>query len=587
MFYPVSHSLQMVEGLTGLFSSESHETIARQLERHAAQRPTETFLLFEGERYTYAQADAAINRHAHAYRELGIRRGDVVALLLENRPEYLWHVFALHKLGAISSVINSHLQGDALAHAIKICRPRHVIAGSEVWANVTAVRGRLEDADLVPFEVDLDARAAGTKLGPLWNDRLTGKPESAPSGGAVPTLDAQAAYIYTSGTTGMPKAAIVRHSRFFRAGRVWASIGFAFRGGDVLYNCLPLYHSNALLLATSSVITAGVSMALSRKFSRTSFWEELRRYDARAFIYIGELCRYLMNTPASPRDRDHNVHVMSGNGLRPDIWRGFQQRFGVRRIVEFYGATEGNCITLNALGLTGSVGPRMPNMALARWDEAKNDFVRRPDGRLIRSQQGEPGVLLGRIRRHAEFDGYHDKAASESKVVRDAFDTGDAWFNTGDLLRMDALFHLYFVDRLGDTFRWKGENVATSEVQEQLSQWPPVREVNVYGVAVPGAEGRAGMAALVLEPDQAFDPADLRRHVEQRLPSYARPRFLRLMSELSTTSTFKVKKVDLQKQGYDPARVQDPLYLLHPEQDAYVALTPELYAAISSGRLRL
>ena len=588
MYYPVTHAVQMIEGLTGLFNFDAHETVALQLERHAARRPHVPFLLFERERFSYAQANAEINRHAHAYKDLGIRAGDVVALLLENRPEYLWHVFALHKLGAIASLINSHLQGDALAHAIRICKPRHVVVGSEVWANLAAVRDRLDGLGPSAIDVDIDPRAGnGEHPGPIWNERLLGKAEFNPPDTARHKLDDQAAFIYTSGTTGMPKAAIVRHSRLYRAGRVWAGLVYRFRSGDVLYNCLPLYHSNAFLLATCAVTSAGVTLALARKFSRTRFWDEVRQHDARSFIYIGELCRYLMNTPASANDRKHRVSVMSGNGLRPDIWRGFQQRFGVRRIVEFYGATEGNCITLNALGVTGSVGPRMPNMALARWDDDKVDFVRTREGHLIRAQQGEPGVLLGRIRPHAEFDGYHDKAASESKIVRDAFEHGDAWFNTGDLLRMDALFHLYFVDRLGDTFRWKGENVATSEVQEQLSQWPPVREANVYGVAVPGAEGRAGMAAIVLAPDQTFDAAELSRHVAQRLPPYARPRFLRLMPELTVTSTFKVKKLDLQRQGYDPSRVSDPLYVLHPNQDVYVPLTPELYAEIRASRLHL
>jgi fatty-acyl-CoA synthase len=330
-----------------------------------------------------------------------------------------------------------------------------------------------------------------------------------------------------------------------------------------------------------------VTLALSRKFSRTRFWDEIRKYDASGFVYIGELCRYLMNNDASPAERDHRVRAISGNGLRPDVWRALQSRCGVARIAEFYGATESNCITINVFGLLGSVGPRLPGMALVRWDEQNATFVRDAAGRLARVAVGEPGVLLGRIRRKAAFDGYEDKYASESKIVRDAFEAGDAWFNTGDLLRTDRLWHLYFVDRLGDTYRWKGENVATSEVEEELAKWEPVHEVNVYGVQVPGSEGRAGMAALVMRPGHEFDPDRLRQYVEQHLPSYARPRLVRIMPELSTTSTFKVKKSELQNEGYDPRALPEPLYLLHPALDRYVALTDERYDELAAGQLRL
>ena len=272
--------------------------------------------------------------------------------------------------------------------------------------------------------------------------------------------------------------------------------------------------------------------------------------------------------------------------MRPDIWEAFQQRFGIERIAEFYGATEGNCITINLFGKVGSVGRLLPGMTLARWDEESQGFVRDSRGFYIKAKPGEPGILLGKIRPRGEFDGYHDAAASEKKIMRDAFEKGDAWFNTGDLLRADRIGNLFFMDRLGDTFRWKGENVATSEVQEQISKWPPVREVNVYGVQVPGTEGRAGMAALVLADGQAFEPSAFHAHVVEALPSYARPVFVRIMPELATTGTFKLKKTDLQKEGFDPASLRDPLFFLDPAQNAYVPLEASLYEALQSGTLR-
>ncbi len=583
MLYAIERTLKLIQGFA-LYSPSSNQTIAYQLERHAAQRADRAFLLYGERRYSYGEANALINRHAHAYKALGIVKGDVVALVMENRPEFIWHMFALHKIGAVSSLINTHGQGDTLVHALKVCSPKHVIVGSEIWAQFSACRSHM--ASGVPVDVDMDEENPAEVDVPVFGRRLTEASSENPSETGQHKLSDQAAYIYTSGTTGMPKAAIIRHHRFFRGGRVWAGAAFRYHPGDVLYNCLPLYHSNSVLLATSSAVTAGITMALSRKFSRTRFWEEIRAQGATSFIYIGELCRYLMNAEPSPTDRQHKVRVISGNGLRPDIWEAFQQRFGIERIAEFYGATEGNCITINLFGKVGSVGRLLPGMALARWDEEGQSFVRDSRGLFIKAKAGEPGILLGKIRPRGEFDGYHDKAASEKKVVHGAFEKGDAWFNTGDLLRTDRAGNLYFMDRLGDTFRWKGENVATSEVQEQISKWLPVREVNVYGVQVPGTEGRAGMAALVLADGHPFDAAAFHAHVVDALPSYSRPLFVRIMPELQTTGTFKLKKTDLQKEGYDPRSLRDPLYFMHPAQNAYVPLEPSLYEAITNGTLR-
>jgi acyl-CoA synthetase (AMP-forming)/AMP-acid ligase II len=396
-----------------------------------------------------------------------------------------------------------------------------------------------------------------------------------------------AAYIYTSGTTGMPKAALIKHERFYRAGAAWTSLALDYRPSDVMYNCLPLYHSNGLLLAVGSVVTAGVTLVLARKFSRRHFWDEIRRYDATAFIYIGELCRYLLNSEPSPRDREHRVRVITGNGLRPSLWVEFQRRFGIERVSEFYAATEGNCITVNLFDRTGSVGPKLPGMVLARWNEAEQDFVRDERGFLIKAKLGEPGILLGRISRRRNFEGYSDERETERKVIRGAFVPGDAYFNTGDLLREDFTKHLYFVDRVGDTFRWKGENVSTGEVEAQIAQWPKVAEVNAYGVQVPGTEGRAGMVALVLRAGEPFEVEEFKRHVDAQLPAFARPLFVRLQRALAITATFKLKKVDLQREGFDPNATEDPIYVLHPAHDAYVRLDDALHRELLTGQLRL
>jgi acyl-CoA synthetase (AMP-forming)/AMP-acid ligase II len=354
-----------------------------------------------------------------------------------------------------------------------------------------------------------------------------------------------------------------------------------------MYCCLPLYHSNATVLAVGSVIHAGATLALARKFSRTRFWDDVREHGATQIIYIGELCRYLMNAAPSARDREHRVRAITGNGMRPDIWDAFQSRFGIERVVEFYAATEGNCVTLNPAGWSGSVGPLMPGMVIVRWDEAEQRIVRDGSGRCVRAARGEPGILLGRIGKRSAFDGYRDAKATEQKIVRDVLEPGDAYFNTGDLLRMGERRRLYFVDRVGDTFRWKGENVSTTEVQEALSSFEGVAEANAYGVRVAGTEGRAGMVALVLAEGARFDPARFKQHVDARLPGYARPLFVRVAQQLETTATFKLKKQELQEQGFDPAKVGDPIYVRDSKQDAYVALDAGLHAQLQSGALKL
>jgi acyl-CoA synthetase (AMP-forming)/AMP-acid ligase II len=586
MRYGARWTLHFLQGMK-LFRSGSRETVAWQLERHAQRHPQRPFLLYADRRYTYGEANAIINRHAHAYRAMGIRKGDVVAIAIENRPEFLWHFFGLLKLGAVASLINTHAQRDGVLHALRSCGAKHLTVGSEIWPRLAGARSQLEQCTGGSLHVDVDPDQPQPTDLPDFAALTANATQGDPPETQQQTLADVAALIYTSGTTGLPKAAIVRHERLFRAGRLWASAALRFVPGDVHYNCLPLYHSNAVMLATGSVVTAGVTMALARRFSAKGFWEDIRRYQATSFIYIGEVCRYLINAPPSARDREHSVRVMSGNGLRPDVWSAFQARFGISRVAEFYGATEGNCVALNYSNVVGSCGTLSSGMAIVRWDEQNQDFIRDARGFLVRVRPNEVGLLLGKIRPDRRFDGYTDREASEQKIVRGAFKRDDAWFVTGDLLRHDGSWRLFFVDRLGDTFRWKGENVATHEVEEQITRFEPVEQAAVYGVRVPGAEGRAGMATMVLRRGVRFDPDDFCAHVRASLPGYARPIFVRIAPELTTTGTHKISKTTLQKEGFDLTSIRDPVYLLHPDRAAYIPLDQGLQDAIARGQLRL
>jgi fatty-acyl-CoA synthase len=361
---------------------------------------------------------------------------------------------------------------------------------------------------------------------------------------------------------------------------------------DRMYVVLPLYHSAGGVCAIGSTLTVGGSVILKRKFSTTQFWEDCVKYQATQFQYIGELCRYLLNAPPHPLERKHSLRVVMGNGLRPEIWPAFQDRFSIPWVIEFYGATEGNVALVNADGKVGAIG-RVPDYMrnviktrLVRFDIEHEAPIRTAQGFCTECAPDEVGEAIGKIDdQRGRFEGYSKGADTEKKILRDVFEKGDAWFRTGDLLRRDAEGYFYFVDRIGDTFRWKGENVATSEVAEAISVFPGVKEANVYGVKVPGTDGRAGMVSMVAAPD--IDLLVFKSHLERNLPAYARPIFVRLQKEMEVTGTFKHRKVELVKEGYDPAAVGDPLYFLDPVTSQYVSLTKELHDRINAGEIRL
>jgi fatty-acyl-CoA synthase len=412
---------------------------------------------------------------------------------------------------------------------------------------------------------------------------------------APPSLDATALYIYTSGTTGLPKAANVTHYRLVRWSRWFAGLLDA-RPTDRMYNCLPLYHSVGGVVAVGAMLVAGASVVIRTRFSASDFWRDVRERRCTLFQYIGELCRYLLNTAPQPGEDEHALRIACGNGLRPEVWQSFQARFKIPRILEYYASTEGNFSLYNCEGRPGSIGRippflahRLP-VAVLKFDHEAAEPARNAAGFCERCAAGEVGEAVGLIpegegTRAGRFEGYADAEASRRKVLRDVFKPGDAWYRTGDLMRRDAEGFFYFVDRVGETFRWKGENVSTAEVLGAISAAPGVREGVVYGVAVPNADGRAGMAALVV--DSQFDLTSFHAAATARLPPYARPLFLRLLPALEATGTFKPRKQELERAGFDPGRMSDALYFDDPRVGGYVALDAPLHAAIVSGAVRL
>ena len=418
---------------------------------------------------------------------------------------------------------------------------------------------------------------------------LQDQPATLPEEAARVRAGDTAFYIFTSGTTGLPKASIITNERWLRMARTFTQAVLRMSARDRIYQCLPLYHANGMYIGFGSVALSGGSMFLRRHFSASAFLDEAREYQTNRFVYIGEICRYLLNQPPRPDDGDNPLEIIAGNGLRPDIWTEFRRRFNIPRIVEFYGATEGNGGCINLFNRDETVGFCAQPHAVIRFDVENEEVIRNQKNRCERVTPGDTGLMIMRISPLTRFDGYTDREATEKKILRDVFRKGDAWFNTGDLLRqVDVGFalglpHYQFIDRVGDTFRWKGENVSTNEVAEILNQCDEIHYCNVYGVEIPGADGRAGMAALVPERAQP-DMEAISRHVRENLPSFARPVFLRVTPEMETTGTFKLKKTGLRKEGYDPAQVEDPLYVLKPGREQYEPLDDAFYQRIREAR---
>jgi fatty-acyl-CoA synthase len=548
-------------------------------------------LLSDRERFSYGELAARANRYARWALAQSLRKGDTVCLMMPGRPEYLAIWIGITRVGGVVALLNTHLTGPALAHSINVVSPKHIIVAAELFAALTSARAHLSGDPEIWLHGDADANFARIDR---VVDGLSGDALAASDCPPL-TIEDHALYIYTSGTTGLPKAANMNHYRVMLASYAFAGVMNTW-ASDRMYDCLPLYHTAGGLLATGALLVDGGSVVIRDKFSAREFWDDVVRWDCTCFQYIGELCRYLLNAPPNPQERAHRLRLACGNGLRPDVWAQFKERFRIPQIIEFYAATEGNVSLFNFDGKEGAVGrlpwwmaARFPTK-IVRFDRERQQPVRDERGFCIECEVDEPGEVVGKILKDASkpgqrFEGYADATETGRKILHDVFEKGDAWFRTGDLMRKDKNGYFYFVDRIGDTFRWKGENVSTTEVEEAIGRFGGIAEANVYGVAVPGREGRAGMAALVAGDN--LNLTALHEYLARQLPEYARPVFLRIRQDNDVTTTFKQKKVDLVKDGFDPSRTGDPIYFSDPQRKAFVRLDGGLFADINAGRIRL
>lgn len=557
--------------VTGFLAKPSAKTsIGKVFQDRAARYGDNVFIRFGDEAITYREANETVNRYAAVLAARGVGHGDVVGIMLRNSPQSVLLMLAAVKCGAVAGMLNYHQRGKVLEHSIGLLDARAIVAETDLVEPITESGASTDGLVTIDEVVRLAATA------PTVNPAATA---------AVLAKD-KAFYIFTSGTTGMPKASVMTHYRWLRALAGFGGLGLRLHDGDTLYCCLPLYHNNALTVAVSSVINAGATLALGKSFSASKFWDDVIRYEATAFIYIGEICAYLLNQPPKLTDREHRVRVICGNGLRPAIWDEFTSRFGIKRVCEFYAASEGNTAFVNVFNVDKTTGICPSPIAFVEYDGETGDPVRDEAGRVRKVKAGEPGLLLSKVSNFQPFDGYTDKSATEKKLVRNAFKDGDVWFNTGDLMRSQGFGHAAFTDRLGDTFRWKGENVATTEVEAAVSLDPQVEEATVYGVEVPGAGGRAGMVAIELKDGAEFDGKALAKAAYEHLPGYAVPLFVRIVGELAHTSTFKSQKVDLRKQGYGGGeeKIEDPVYVLAGREEGYVPFYDDYPAEVVDGK---
>lgn len=579
--------LKLKKGMTPR-PAEVKDSFGARVEANAENHPNASAIVFEGQQMTWFEFNALANRFANYMHEQGVKRGDVVSIMMENRIEYLAILVGLNKLGAVSGLLNSNLGGNSLIHCINVTGSSKCIVGEECMTELDAIQDQLSLQAGSDFFFVNDS---GSRPCPNWAQDLMASTaeasESNPAQTNETTIGETALYIYTSGTTGLPKAAVLSNRRYLIAADMSALAGLQCSVTDRIYLCLPLYHATGLLLGAGAAFASGASMFVRRKFSASNFLNEIREHNCSHMIYIGELCRYLTNIPEQAGDAQSPLHSIMGNGMRPDIWMNFKKRYGIQRVCEFYGASEGNVSFANLMNKDMTVGMTSAEVELVKYDVDNDEVVTDDAGRCIAVQPGEAGLLLGKITPDTVFEGYTDPEATENKVFRNAFSDGDAWFNTGDLMRtVDVGYtlgydHYQFVDRVGDTFRWKAENVSTNEVGEIINGFDQIKFCNVYGVEIPGTDGRAGMTALTLQ--DGVDALDLDRFAEfaqDNLPSYAVPVFLRIQPDIDVTGTFKMLKGDLRKQGYDINMTDDPIFVMKSGESTYTPMDNDYLALI-------
>lgn len=558
-------------------------------EKAVEKNPDGSALLYKDEQFSYTELNIWANQIADYFLSIGAKKGDVIAVMIENRPELVATVLGLAKIGVVSALVNTAQTSKVLSHSINLVKPFAVVIGEEVQQAVLDIQQDLQLAeDKFFWFADDGSNTSAPK--PFTDLAQVSKPCRQDNPSTTQEICGKDGlfYIYTSGTTGMPKAVIFNQNRWMLAYGTYGHV-LNLDTDDVMYATLPLYHATGMVVCWCGVIAGGSALAIRRKFSKSNFWKDVQKFDASAIGYVGELCRYLLDCEPTPEERQHRVRKMIGNGMRSNIWHEFKERFGVEEVLELYASSEGNVGFSNIFNFENTVGFSPTPYAIIAFDKEKNEAIRDADGFCRKVKKGETGLLIGKITRRSPFDGYTDAKNNESVIMQDVLSTGDKYFNTGDLVRDIGFRHAQFVDRLGDTFRWKGENVSTTQVENIVSEYDKIAEAVVYGVEIPNTNGRAGMAAITLQDGKSLDDGDLASMVKAfkaELPAYAVPVFLRIQKQIETTGTFKYSKNKLKEQAFDPEKCQEKILGSLPGESAYCEVSNEVLNKINQGEYR-
>lgn len=566
--------------------------LAIAFEKAVKRNPNGYALMFEEQKYSYTALNDWANQIAHYYLARGAKQGDVIAVILENRSELIATVIGLAKIGVVSALVNTSQTGKVLTHSINLVKPFALIAGEECCNAIEEVRADLDIATEHFYWLADQNTRQDPGQSPQNYQHLAQEILNYPKSNLAETQKVTGSdglfYIYTSGTTGLPKAVIFTNSRWMLAFGTYGHV-LNLNKDDVMYCTLPLYHATGMVVCWCGVIAGSATLAIRRKFSTSCFWKDVKNFNASAIGYVGELCRYLMDAPESSDERSHRVTKMIGNGMRPNIWNKFKTRFGIEEVFELYASSEGNVGFSNIFNFDNTVGFSPVPYSIIQYDKEKDQPIHDKKGHCIKVKKGEVGLLIGKITNRSPFDGYTDPEKNKSSIMHDVFTKGDSYFITGDLVKDIGFRHAQFVDRLGDTFRWKGENVSTTQVENICSDYDKITEAVVYGVEIPNTNGRAGMAAITLKEGETLNEQDLSNMVtvfKKNLPAYAVPVFLRVQKTLETTGTFKYQKSKLKEQGFDPQQTDDQILVLLPGENAYTPMNSEIYSNIQAYKYR-
>ena len=594
MLKAITTASDTIKGLIGLSKfrrpqQDQLSSIGLFIENNAAAFPERVMLCTKNEELSWGAFNKRANQYAHALKADGVVLGESVAVLMENETEMLAAFVGICKLGAVAGLINTSLQKDQLVHCINTVGGTKTLFGSVSEGALSDVLVELESRDLGFI------KCAETDLCPEWALSFTGSINAQPTENLPETIkipsSAPAYYIFTSGTTGLPKAAIVTHWHWQLASSSFATILLRLKAKDRIYVCLPLFHTAAILIGFGATVFAGSSLYLAQKFSASNFWADVKLSKSTVFLYIGELCRYLLNSPVTEEEKNNLLSMCVGNGLRPEIWDAFKERFGINKVAEYYGSTEGNLAFMNIFNRNNTFGFALGKYRVAKYDVENGELVRTKTGFCTEVEENESGLLLPIISQKSPFKGYTDKSSTSEKILRNIFEDGDQFFNTGDIIkRVDVgpalgFKHFQFIDRIGDTFRWKGENVATGEVMELLNTIHGVESSCVYGVKVPHADGKAGMAALVINKDH-FSLETFTETIVKNLTPPARPVFIRLLTAFDMTDTHKFKKNELQKEAFEVGLIADPIFVFDSIECCFLPLDFEAYRNVQSKKIR-